>query len=242
MFCPKCGKDLPDNSKFCKYCGSKIKSQGTLSHPPKSSGNDDKVKNMIIVGLVALIVVLILVFAAVSTGIFNENSNSNGGMFSNALSSSSSGNDDSGAQSLSLSNFPVSEAPGLAQAISDNGGNFPVNYKSLSLSKSQCLYILTKAVSLIGHGDSEATISVGSPAYAPHPSGADYSQSIAQTNYVDMSDRFSSWIDRNGQVPNYVGIYNGGVPDISPSKMLDIEIAILLSYKSTGSLPPSVNV
>lgn len=25
MFCPKCGKDLPDNSKFCKYCGSQLK-------------------------------------------------------------------------------------------------------------------------------------------------------------------------------------------------------------------------
>lgn len=31
MFCPKCGKDLPDNSKFCKYCGSQIKNKGTLS-------------------------------------------------------------------------------------------------------------------------------------------------------------------------------------------------------------------
>lgn len=49
-------------------------------------------------------------------------------------------------------------------------------------------------------------------------------------------------IDRNGQVPNYVGIYAGGVPDISPSKMLDIEIAILLQYGSTGTLPSSVSV
>ena len=78
--------------------------------------------------------------------------------------------------------------------------------------------------------------------YAPHPSGRDYSNSIAQANYVDMSDRFASWIDRNGQVPNYVGIYAGGVPDISPSKMLDIEIAILLQYGSTGTLPSSVSV
>lgn len=36
MFCPKCGKDLPDNSKFCKYCGSQIKNKGTLSHVPAS--------------------------------------------------------------------------------------------------------------------------------------------------------------------------------------------------------------
>ena len=239
MFCPKCGKDLPDNSKFCKYCGSQIKNKGTLSHAPTSAGDDENGKNIIIIGLVALIVVLIIVFAAIGTGMF---SGSNEEISSDASSSSSSVSGDSGVQSLSLSSFPVSEAPGLAQAIKNNGGNFPVNYKSLSLSKAQCLYILTKSVAVIGQGDSGATISVGNPSYAPHPSGRDYSNSIAQANYVDMSNRFASWIDRNGQVPNYVGIYTGGVPDISPSKMLDIEIAILLQYGSTGTLPASVSV
>ena len=24
MFCPKCGKEIPDGSKFCSYCGEKI--------------------------------------------------------------------------------------------------------------------------------------------------------------------------------------------------------------------------
>ena len=235
MFCPKCGKDLPDNVKFCKYCGSEIKNKRTLSHAPASTGDDEKSKNIVIIGLVALIVVLIIVFAAIGTGMFNGDSSSED-------SSSQSGIGDSEVQSLSLSSFPVSEAPGLAQAIKNSGGAFPVTYKSLSLSKAQCLYILTKSVSLIGHGDTGATISVGSPSYAPHPSGRDYSNSIPQANYVDMSDRFSSWIDRNNQVPNYVGIHTGGVPDISPSKMLDIEIAILLQYGSTGSLPSSVSV
>ena len=60
-------------------------------------------------------------------------------------------------------------------------------------------------------------------------SGRDYSNSIAQANYVDMSDKFASWIITVSS--NYVGIYAGGVPDISPSKMLDIEIAILLQYE-----------
>ena len=48
MFCPKCGKDLPDNSKFCKYCGSQIKNKGTLSHAPTSAGDDENGKNIII--------------------------------------------------------------------------------------------------------------------------------------------------------------------------------------------------
>ena len=91
------------------------------------------------------------------------------------------------------------------------------------------MYILTKSVALIGQGDSGAVISVGNPSYAPNSSGSDHSQVIAQTNYVDMSNRFSAWIDRDNRVPNYVGIYTAGVPDISPSKMLDIEISYFTS-------------
>ncbi|MCC9260912.1 MAG: zinc ribbon domain-containing protein, partial [Methanobrevibacter woesei] len=25
MFCPKCGKKIPDDAKFCKFCGNEIK-------------------------------------------------------------------------------------------------------------------------------------------------------------------------------------------------------------------------
>ena len=25
MFCPKCGEEIKDGSKFCKHCGSEIK-------------------------------------------------------------------------------------------------------------------------------------------------------------------------------------------------------------------------
>ena len=70
-----------------------------------------KSKNIIIVGLVALIVVLIVVFAAIGTGMF---SGSDEGMSSDASSSSSSVSGDSGVQSLSLSSFPVSEAPWIS--------------------------------------------------------------------------------------------------------------------------------
>ena len=29
MFCEKCGKEIANNSQFCKYCGSKLSSEGT---------------------------------------------------------------------------------------------------------------------------------------------------------------------------------------------------------------------
>ena len=130
----------------------------------------------------------------------------------------------------------------MAQAIKNSGGNFPIKFKSLSLSKAQCLYILTKSISVIADGNPDATISVKDPSYAPHPSGRDYSQSIPRSNYVDMCNRFSSWIESDGAVPNYIGITTPGAADISPSRMLDICVSILIDYGNTKTLPSSVNI
>ena len=245
MYCPKCGEEIKDGSKFCKHCGAEIKpkSGGNAgSQPgnaPAQQSDDDRNKKIIIGVLIAAIVILAVVFVGFGTGLFNNNSQSaNSASQAQPQATAPS----SGSASLSLSSFPVSEAPGLAQAIKNANGNFPVSYKSLSLSKAQCLYILTKSISQIGSGHPDATISVGDPAYAPHPSGRDNSQTIQRANYVDMSNRFSSWMDANGAVPNYVGIYTGGVPDISPSRMLDICVSILIDYGNTHNLPASVKV
>jgi hypothetical protein len=34
MFCPKCGKEIPDEATFCSYCGTEIK-EGTASATPE---------------------------------------------------------------------------------------------------------------------------------------------------------------------------------------------------------------
>ena len=243
MFCPKCGKEVKDGSKFCKHCGKKIKQkQPENAAPvnntaPASASDGDKNKKIIIGVLLVAIVILAVVFVGFGTGLFNNNN-----------SQSSAGNQTqqqsgvSSSKPVSLNSFPVSEAPALAQAIKNSGGNFPVQFQSLSLSKPQCLYILSKSISMIASGNPDGTISVGDPSYAPHPSGRDNSQTIPRDNYVDMSNRFSSWIESNGFVPNYVGIYASGVPDISPSRMLDICVSILIEYGNTHNLPTSVNV
>ena len=245
MFCPKCGKEITDGSKFCKHCGCKIKPKdspnanntaGTSSVASAPASNDEKNKKIIIGVLIAAIVILAIVLVGFSTGLFNGDSGSADNVQTSQPAASTS------SKPVSLGSFPVSEAPDLAQAIKNSGGNFPVSFKSLSLSKSQCLYILSKAITEIGSGHPDATISVGNPDYASHPSGRDSSQSIARENYVDMSSRFSSWIERNGYVPNYVGIYTGGVADISPSRMLDICVSILIDYGKTHNLPDSINV
>ena len=239
MFCPKCGKEIKDGSKFCKHCGSEIKkNKNGTSAPAKvktQSSDDEKTKKIIIGVLVAAIVILAIVFVAFGTGMFNGNSqNGNANAQPQANLSSS--------KPVSLNSFPVSEAPALAQTVKNANNNFPVSFKSLSLSKAQCLYILSKSISQIGSGHPDATISVGDYSYAPHPSGSDSSQTIQRANYVDMCNRFSTWTESNNAIPNYVGIYTGGVPDISPARMMDICVNILMNYGKTHNLPASVNI
>ena len=238
MFCPKCGKEIKDGSKFCKHCGSKIKPktpEATQTHVSTQTSNDDRNKKIIIGVLIAAIVILAVVFVGFGTGLFNKQSQP-------AAQTNQAQQPAQTPKAVSLNSFPVSEAPALAQAVKNSGGNFPVTFQSLSLSKSQCMYILSKSISQIASGHPDATISVGDPSYAPHPSGRDSSQTIARENYVDMSNRFSTWIESNGAIPNYVGIFTGGVPDISPSRMLDICVSILIDYGKTHNLPASVKV
>ena len=238
MFCPKCGKEIKDGSKFCKHCGSKIKPktpEAAQTHVSTQTSNDDRNKKIIIGVLIAAIVILAVVFVGFGTGLFNKQSQP-------AAQTNQAQQPAQTPKAVSLNSFPVSEAPALAQAVKNSGGNFPVTFQSLSLSKSQCMYILSKSISQIASGHPDATISVGDPSYAPHPSGRDSSQTIARENYVDMSNRFSTWIESNGAIPNYVGIFTGGVPDISPSKMLDICVSILIDYGNTHNLPASVKV
>jgi len=39
MFCPNCGKDLPDHAKFCNGCGNAIKDEKEESYPKDSYYN-----------------------------------------------------------------------------------------------------------------------------------------------------------------------------------------------------------
>jgi hypothetical protein len=238
MFCPKCGEEIKDGSKFCKHCGSEIKknnnANSTTTTVTKQPNNDDRNKKIIIGVLVAAIVILAVVFVGFGTGLFNGDSGN-----ANAQPQQSNVQN---SKSVSMNSFPVSEAPALAQAIKNSGGNFPVSFQSLSLSKAQCLYVLSKSITSIANGHPDATISIGQYSYAPHPSGNDNSQTIARENYVDMCKRFSSWMESNNAAPNYVGVFTGGVPDISPTKMLDICVSILIDYGNTHNLPASVKL
>lgn len=244
MFCPKCGKKIPDDAKFCKFCGNEIKkNKGPIKGRvvKKDSGKKDEKTSPVLIGAVVVAAIVLVVLVVLAMGVLNNDGSSNGNGLGIGQASNGQVGEDT-VQSVSLSAFPVSEAPNLAQALSEQGYPSSINFKSVTLDTSQCLYILTKSVVEIANGNTGGTISVGNPAYAPSPSGADVTQTISSAQYIDICNRFSSWIESNGQVPNYVGINTGGVPDISPLNMLRIASDILIDYKNNGQLPSTAVV
>ena len=244
MFCPKCGKEIPDDAKFCKFCGNEIKkNKGPIKGRvvKKDSGKKDEKTSPVLIGAVVVAAIVLVVLVVLAMGVLNNDGSSNGNGLGIGQASNGQVAEDT-VQSVSLSAFPVSEAPNLAQALSEQGYPSSINFKSVNLDTSQCLYILTKSVVEIANGNTGGTISVGNPYYAPSPSGADITQTISSAQYIDICNRFSSWIESNGQVPNYVGINTGGVPDISPLNMLRIASDILIDYKNTGQLPATAVV
>lgn len=70
MFCPKCGKAIKDDAKFCKYCGTQIsknnQSVNVNSDTSYGSKSNNNTKILAVAIVVAAIVLVALVFAALS--------------------------------------------------------------------------------------------------------------------------------------------------------------------------------
>ena len=77
---------------------------------------------------------------------------------------------------------------------------------------------------------------------ASNPSGDDLSQSIEKSDYLSIANRVHSWMDTHDSVPNYVGVSQVGVADLSPDKMLKLFTLATLDYSVTGDLPISVEI
>lgn len=71
MFCQNCGREVPDGTKFCPYCGAKI-DQAELVHKNKemfrSSSAVFNIFMQIMAGLLVLISIVILIGTFVLTG------------------------------------------------------------------------------------------------------------------------------------------------------------------------------
>lgn len=269
MLCPNCGENIDDNVKFCKKCGQSLSNNknfclncGTaneygakfckncgnslnLSQTNKNTEvsdsmnfnskdtNDPNASKHLAIILLTVIIACIIVLGAVY---MTQNNSVDSTNSQNSISSTS--------PEVSYANgFPVSEVPNLAQKIADSGYSFStISYGSVTLDKAQCTYILMKAIIMINEGNSNGIIPINSYNYASNPTGADLSQSITKSQYCDMAGRTVPWMDEKGQLSNYVGINQRGVPDISAPKMLEVFSKVMIGYGETGELPASISI
>ncbi|MGC9000874.1 WG repeat-containing protein, partial [Caldisericum sp.] len=58
MFCPNCGRQIPDGSKFCPYCGASLEGKYVESKPKRKS-------TTIIIPLILILVLLFGLFALI---------------------------------------------------------------------------------------------------------------------------------------------------------------------------------
>jgi len=45
MFCPNCGKQIPDNANFCEFCGARLNNNNNLVNNENNIYNHSYYKN-----------------------------------------------------------------------------------------------------------------------------------------------------------------------------------------------------
>ena len=144
--------------------------------------------------------------------------------------------------SSSISEIEMTDVPNLAQKVSETGYSFStIEYNGNEFTKAQCIYIFSEYLLNVDKGKS-SSIEVKDIDEASNPSGDDLSQSIEKSDYLSIANRVHSWMDTHDSVPNYVGVSQVGVADLSPDKMLKLFTLATLDYSVTGDLPISVEI
>ncbi len=59
MRCSKCGREIPDGIKFCRYCGTKVNAENMIGNIPDEGRNKSIVKIVVIVVSAVLVAALI---------------------------------------------------------------------------------------------------------------------------------------------------------------------------------------
>jgi hypothetical protein len=224
--CTNCGQENEDNAKFCEHCGSKLSTvigPQSVAKPVKEGWSTSS--KVIVIGLVVLIVIL-----GVTLGVLLK-------------SNTPTSNNTTTTSTISLSTgIPIAQVPALAQSITQNGVDFStINFGDVTLDRNQCLYITARAIVMINNGET-GNIPINKYGNPDNPYGTVTSATIVKSDYVNMAQRTYQWMDKNGDAPNYGGIYTAGQPDISTYNMLKLYSKVLTEYKNTGQLPASITI
>lgn len=73
--------------------------------------------------------------------------------------------------------------------------------------------------------------SYGPPESALNSYSTDY---LLKSEYVNMAQRTHSWMDSNGKVPNYIGVYIAGSPDFGPDYLLLVFTLVILDFNNSS--------
>ncbi|MFA0834909.1 MAG: pseudomurein-binding repeat-containing protein [Methanobacterium formicicum] len=236
MKCRNCGHDNDADAAFCEECGTKLVGKPSFGRSPPVKPKKESSKrtnNILIFAIIALVIIL-----GIMGGILLKLP----GNSTKAANNTTVTNSTVPPQISLTAGFPVSEVPGLAQEISRTGVGFTtISYGGVTLDKNQCLYILSRGIVMINNAQT-GNIPINQYKNPDNAYGTVTSATITKTEYVDMAQRTYTWMDNNGQSPNYIGIKVSGQPDLSPDTLLNLYSKALTQYKSTGQLPTSVTI
>ena len=230
VMCKNCGQENDEDARFCENCGSKLTksplAQKSTAKPKEGWSTTSKV---LIIACVILIVVL-----GVMVGVLLKSNNNpiitptNNTVIPTIISESTG--------------IPLSEVPNLAQSITQSGVDFStIKFGGVTLDKNQCLYITSRAIVMLNKGET-GNIPINQYRGPDNPYGTVTSANIVKNDYVNMAQRTYTWMDKNGDAPNYGGITNPGKPDLSTYDMLNLYSKVLTEYKNTGQLPVSIQI
>jgi len=203
------------------------------STPSKPKKEESKTSNTIlIVAIIALVVIL-----GIMGGILLKIPGTSNNTATNTTTSAPV------TEPISLTTgFPVSQVPAFAQEITRQGVGFTtITYNGVTLNKNQCLYILSRGLVMISTGQT-GNIPINQYRDPDNPYGTVTSATITKSDYLNMAQRTYTWMDNNGQSPNYIGIRGSGDPDLSPDTLLNLYARVLAQYQSTGQLPDTITM
>lgn len=199
MFCPKCGKAIKDDAKFCKYCGTQIsknsQSVNVNSDTSFDSKNKDNTKILAVAIVVAAIVLVALVFAALSLTSDNggddakaveANKDSSVAVTSSSSSSSQSSSANAEKSWVSVGSFSGSGSG--SQSISVPAGEIRIDISAFPIKNYATNYLY-----LTGSNGESAGIDWGSTsAVASKSDSVSFTSSSTTTFTIDYYET-ESW-------------------------------------------------
>lgn len=160
----------------------------------------------------------------------------NGSGDSNATNSSAHNSTTQLLENISISDI-ITAAYDLQGVIYDMGIPKTVSLAGKNYSTSQFLYLMTKALDLIGNNNISASIQLRNVSDPSNPIVTLDSGEIYKTEYLDMANRIASFIEKNSMAPNFAASTMG---DIGYEGLVDIFTRILSFYKTNNKLPQYV--